>query len=170
MDIHQEAWTKFRAGVLQQLRSAKHIPPEVHPCRRGQYLVLPTFGEVICIDIVDSGGRVSATRTVWSVEKDQLRFRDPVEFLRHRADESVSIQTEPLDWPELGLTQVVSRLQEFSRPTMAESSHVQLDGVAFELVFSDMEKTWRLAWRQVVNCRLPKQLQTTVATLNSLVD
>lgn len=164
MDIHQEAWEKFRAQVLNQLRTGEFLPPSSRLI--AQYMDVRTFGDVVCIDVIEAGNVVSANRTIWDMDKDLARFLDPVEFLKQRHSRVVSIQTVAVDCSEAALKRLVDVLGSLAEHSDSDVPRaIQLDGMSHELRVGTGVNSWSAAWGSSAEEKLPDLLRETIEEL-----
>lgn len=167
MDIHQEAWQDFEARVLHQLRSGELLPP--HKTHVVQFLVLPSFDDVISLDIVGSEEVLTAIRTTWKVNEDRVRFRDPPTFLKRRHEDKTALHSHTVDCAEPMLKGLIDLLGTIAEPKCLRNSKiVQLDGVSYELRVDNGRQKWCVSWRAADSDMLNGPLGEAVAELRKL--
>lgn len=142
MELEQQAeFGELRERALSRLRSGGSAEGD-DTSQLLLVLVAPWFGLPVGWEIVRIGGDVGTERfaaicTQWRSDVDLEKFRSPVERLRHPRPLNPTVEACRRELaPEVGRI-VAAGLCEPYTPTFARSEDVTLDGIEYELAFSN---------------------------------
>ncbi len=80
--LQQFEWCELRSRTWRLLREREHIlRPKHSPLL--QFLVMPSFADSWCIDLVRTNGTTAAYYTVWRMTYDIKAFSTAIERLKH---------------------------------------------------------------------------------------
>lgn len=149
------------------LRSKRYL--ESDPSKGCQLLIMPSFENVICWDVLDVGpthesGGIRLHRTCWRMDFDFEALNDPIKRLRHPRPYHPTLETA---WTELDRTALTAILAGFSAiriPLHVTNPDWGCDGTTYELAIGDYFWNTRIRWWN----HLPDEWQELQAPLDEL--
>ncbi|MBI1332191.1 MAG: hypothetical protein GC165_04845 [Armatimonadetes bacterium] len=153
---HIDEWCELRDETTDHLRSRGHVLQPKHQPKL-QLLVMPSFDDWWCIDLLEMGGVLSAYLTTWYATKDHEAFRNGIERLRHPRPYVVTLESKRLDRTHEEVRKILEVFSSLELPLDWKSDSVHLDGTPIELRVGDQPV---LSW----NRETPGEWQTELRT------
>lgn len=165
--LQQREWYELQSKTRQLLRRREHIRISKHRPLL-QYLVMPSFTDTWCIDVVRTGETLCAYRTVWEMTQDINAFTTAIERLKHPRPFVPTIASTPMDIGPNALTPLLARFGQIQIPLRHTKHSICVDGVSFELQIGDGWTGIMLQWHNDLPDEWPAELRTLVAELNEM--
>jgi hypothetical protein len=165
--LQQREWHELRSRTWQLLRRREHILRSKHRPLL-QYLVLPSFTDTWCIDIVQTGDVRAVYRTVWRMTQDINAFATATERLKHPRPYIPTLASAQLDVDTYSVESLLARLGQIQIPLKRAGNSISLDGVAFELQIGDISTAVTLQWHNHLPDEWPPELRGVVCELDEM--
>jgi hypothetical protein len=161
---------EVRAWAKKGLRERRCL--EGHPSAGCQLLILPSFENPVCWDVLDidfddndtAGTRLH--RTCWRMDVDSEALNDPIERLKHPRPYLPTMETDSADLDRATLQAVLAKFSEIPMRLNVKSSNMGCDGTTFEFACGHYFWNARLRWWN----ELPAEWQSLREPLQELQD
>jgi hypothetical protein len=141
----QIEWQLFRDQACEHLRRVDHArKPRYQPLL--QFLRLPSFGDVKCVDILQKDDEILAFQTTWFVSCDFDRIATRIERLKHERFLLPTLASVQLSESSTELVGLLEGLRSRSIPLKNTISSVCIDGVGYELMLGYWLHGIRISW------------------------
>ena len=163
--LQQREWCELRSDTWRFLRERDHILVSKHrPIL--QYLVMPSFTDTWCIDVVHSGDVLAAYHTTWRVTRDIEAFATAVERLKHPRPYVPTVESSQMNVSGVEIASLISELGMIHVPLRSTANSVSLDGVGYELQIGDGWTGVMLQWHNELPDGWASELHDIVSVLN----
>jgi hypothetical protein len=149
------------------LREREHILRSKHRPLL-QYLVMPSFTDTWCIDLMHSGDTLAAYHTVWRMTQDIKGFTTAIERLKHPRPFVPTLESTPLDISNDTIASLMSKLGGVTLPLKSIRNSISLDGTGYELQIGDGWRGLLLKWHNHLPDEWPDDLSDVVCQLNAM--
>jgi len=141
----QIEWSLLRDRAINHLRDFGHVKrPKYRPV--AQFLVLPSFTDTRCVDLLERDDRLVAFHTIWKSTTDINAFATPVERLKHPQIFLPTFESVELD-VDAGTTQnLLSTIASVNLKLTPTTNTICVDGTSFELYVGPGYTGIRLRW------------------------
>ncbi len=164
--LQQEEWCELRSDTWRLFKQRKHILRSKHTPLL-QYLVMPSFHDTWCIDLVRTGDVLGVYHTTWRMTHDIEAFKTAIERLKHARPYTPTLVSDRLAINNGDIKSILDRLDRIQIPLRLTSNSISLDGVSFEMQIGDGCTGVMLQWHNELPNEWPCELQQIV---NELAD
>lgn len=163
--LQQFECCELRSRTWRLLREREHILRSKHSPLL-QFLVMPSFTDSWCIDLVRTNGVTVAYYTVWRMTHDIEAFSTAIERLKHPRPYLPTLESTKLDASPESLDLILDRLSSIVVPLSRVRNSIGLDGTLFELQIGDGLTGIMLQWHN----ELPDEWSLELADVLSMVN
>jgi hypothetical protein len=165
--LQQQEWYELRSRTWQLLRRRKHIlRSKYRPLL--QYLVMPSFTDTWCIDVVRTGDELAAYHTLWRMTSDISAFATAIERLKHPKPYVPTLASTRIIIGSDVIESLLARLGRIQVPLQVTTNSISLDGVAFEIQIGDGWTGLMLQWHNVPPDGWSPDLAEILSELNEM--
>lgn len=165
--LQQREWCELRSNTWRFLRERDHILVSKHRPLL-QYLVMPSFSDTWCIDVVRSGDVLAAYYTIWRMTRDIEHFTTAVERLKHPRPYVPTVESKLLNVSQGEISSLLTKLGRTRIPLQSTTNSVWLDGIGYELQIGDGWTGVTLQWHNNLPDEWPSELHDIMSALNEL--
>lgn len=163
----QDEFDEVRVWAYRRLRERSCL--ESDPRTGCQLLILPSFENMICWDVLDidferdtAGTRLH--RTCWRMDIDYERLSDPIERLKHPRLYYPTLESDSVELDRSALQATLAKFSDVRVGIQVKSTNMGFDGTTFEFACGDYFWNARLRWW----CDLPDEWQELREPLEEL--
>lgn len=149
-EADDDEFYKVREWAKKGLRERRCL--QSHPSPGCQLLILPSFENPICWDVLDidfDEHDTAATRlhrTCWRMDIDCEALSDPIERLKHPRPYFPTMETDSVDLDRTALQAVLAKFSELRIPLNVTTASMGFDGAFFEFAIGDHFWNARIRW------------------------
>ena len=165
--LQQREWCELRSNTWRFLRERDHILVSKHRPLL-QYLVMPSFTDTWCIDVVRSGDVLAAYHTTWRATRDIAAFATAVERLKHPRPYVPTVDSRRLNVTDGEISSLISKLGRIRIPLRSTTNSISVDGIGYELQIGDGWTGVMLQWHNDLPDEWACELHDIVSALNEL--
>jgi hypothetical protein len=145
----QIEWQLFRDQACEHLRRVDHArKPRYKPLL--QFLRLPSFGDVKCVDVLQKDDEILAFQTTWFVSRDFDRIATRLERLKHGRFLAPTLASIQLAESSTELEFLIDGVRSLFIPLTNVESSVSIDGVGYELMIGYWLHGIRVYWHNTL--------------------
>ncbi len=138
--------TQIGGEIEENLRQANYIEL-VKAHRVLQYLVLPSFGNYVSVDIFrNSDNSLIAAQTTWRYDLDALAFLNPRARIKYPNPFSPSMEAKEIETAPEPLQTMLDRLAALQLPLGVNVPTMGIDGTRYEIAFGHKPPSCRLCY------------------------
>ena len=165
--LQQREWCELRSSTWRFLLQREHILRSKHlPLL--QYLVMPSFTDTWCIDLVRSGDTLAAYHTTWFMTRDIKAFATAIERLKHPRPFVPTVESTPLDISNDTIASLMSKLAGAKVSLESIRNSISLDGTGYALQVGDGWTGVLLEWHNQLPDEWPDELTDVVRELDAM--
>lgn len=165
--LQQFEWCELRSRTWRLLREREHILRSKHSPLL-QFLVMPSFTDSWCIDLVSTDGTTAAFYTVWRMTYDIEAFSTAIERLKHPRPYLPTLESTKLDASSESIDAILERLSAIVVPLSRVRNSISLDGTLYELQIGDGWTGILLQWHNQTPNEWPREFHSIVDDLNAM--
>ena len=146
MEAEQQIeWSLLRDRAVEHLRDFGHVKrSKYRPV--AQFLILPSFSDTRCIDLLDRDNTIVAFHTIWKSTTDINAFATPVERLKHPRSFTPTYESAELDVESAALQNLLSTIGSVNLKLTPTTSTICVDGTSYELYVGPGYTGIRMRW------------------------
>lgn len=167
--LQQFEWCELRSRTWRLLREREHILRSKH-CPLLQFLVMPSFTDSWCIDLVRTDGITAAYYTVWRMTYDIEAFSTAIERLKHPRPYLPTLESTKLGASSDSLDEILESLLATVVPLSRVRNSISLDGTRFELQIGDGWTGIMLQWHNDLPDEWSPELADVLCKLNEMAN
>ena len=161
-----DEWSELRDNIHLHLSSRCHVSlPKYRP--RLQLLVMPSFHDWWCIDLLETDGELSAYLIWWYATHDQEAFRNGLERLRHPRPFLPTLNSRRLERSSSDVREMLARFESIQLPFDLKWDYFTIDGTPIELRVGDQLV---LEWNSGMPEEWPSDLRQAFSELRNWND
>lgn len=165
--LQQLEWRELRSNTWRLLRERQHILCSKHRPLL-QYLVMPSFHDTWCIDIVRTGHVLAAYHTTWRMTNDIKAFTTAIDRLKYPRRYTPTLVSDRLAINDDAVKSFLDRLECIQIPLRLTSNSISVDGVSFELKMGDGCTGVVLQWYKELPSEWPLELRQIIKGLGDI--